>query len=134
MKDKIGIILGLLVTILVILTIAVYIMNIGTIELTELTTLAMVIILILAASYLIWDRAKNVRKGLPAKDERLININYKAGYYGFIAALFSPLVGQFVADIILGRELTGSQVTAVTVIVSGLVFVVSYLYLARKGN
>ncbi|OGS40393.1 MAG: hypothetical protein A3K77_02080 [Euryarchaeota archaeon RBG_13_31_8] len=134
MKDKIGIILGLLATILVILTIAVYIMNAGTIELTESATLAIVIILILAASYIIWDRAKNVRKGLSAKDERLININYKAGYYGFIAALFSPLVGQFIADIILGRELTGSQVTAITVIVSGLVFVVSYLYLARKGN
>jgi len=134
MKDKIGIILGLLATILVILTIAVYIMNAGTIELTESATLAIVIILILAASYIIWDRAKNIRKGLSAKDERLININYKAGYYGFIAALFSPLVGQFIADIILGRELTGSQVTAITVIVSGLVFVVSYLYLARKGN
>ena len=134
MKDKIGIILGLLATILVILTIAVYIMNAGTIKLTESATLAIVIILILAASYIIWDRAKNVRKGLSAKDERLININYKAGYYGFIAALFSPLAGQFIADIILGRELTGSQVTAVTVIVSGLVFVVSYLYLARKGN
>jgi hypothetical protein len=134
MKDKIGVILGLLVTILVIVTIAFYMMNVGTIEFTELGSFAIVIILIVATSYIVWDRAKNIRKGLPAKDERLININYKAGYYGFIAALFSPFIGQFIADIILGIELTGSQVTAVVVIVSGFVFVISYLYLAWKGN
>jgi C4-dicarboxylate transporter len=134
MKDNIGILLGLLVTILVLITLAFYILNVGTIEFTELTSLAIVIILVLAATYIIWDRAKNVRKGLPAKDERLKNINYKAGYYGFIAALFSPFVGQFIADIILGHELDGSQVTAVVIIVSGFVFITSYLYLARKGN
>lgn len=134
MKDKIGIILGLFVVILVLLTLTVYIINVGTIEYKEFTSLAIVIILVLGASYIIWDRAKNVRKGLPAKDERLINISYKAGYYGFIAAMFSPFVSQFIADIIFGYELDGSQVGAVVVLISAFVFVVSYLYISRKGN
>jgi hypothetical protein len=134
MKDKIGIILGLLVTSLVLITLAFYIMNIGSIEITELLSLAIVIILVLAASYVIWDRAKNVRKGLPSKDERLININYKAGYYGFIAAILSSFISQFIADILLGYELEGHHITAIVVLVSGFVFVTSYLYLARKGN
>ncbi len=134
MKDKIGVIVGLLVTILVLVTLAFYMMNAGTIEFTNIASLAIIIILIAAATYIIWDRAKNIRKGLPAKDERLININYKAGYYGFIAALFSPFASQFIADITLGHELTGSQVTAVIVITSGMVFVISYLYMAWKGN
>jgi hypothetical protein len=134
MKDKIGIILGLLVTILVLLTLAVYIMNAGTIEFTELASLAIIIILVLTASYIIWDRAKNVRKGLPAKDERLININYKAGYYAFIAAIWSAVFAPLFFDVSSKYELKGGDVTAIVVLVSGFVFVISYLYLYRKGN
>lgn len=134
MKDKLGIILGLLVTSAVLISLAFYFMNIGTIEITELISLAIVIILVLAASYVIWDRVKNVRKGLPAKDERLINISYKAGYYGFIAAILSPFYSQFLVDIFFGYELEGHLVTALIVFVSGLVFVVSYLYLYWKGK
>jgi hypothetical protein len=45
------------------------------------------------------------------------------------SAIFSPLI----ADIFLGRELKGGDVTAIVILISGFVFVVSYLYLARKG-
>jgi len=135
MNDKTGIILGLLATILVLLTLAVYIMNAGTIDFTELGSFAIVIILVLAATYIIWDRAKNIRKGLPAKDERLINISYKAGYYGFIAAIWSAVGAPLLADIFLGREeLEGHYITAIVVLVSAIIFMISYFYLAWKGK
>jgi len=134
MKDKIGIVLGLVVTLLVLVTLAFYIINAGTIGLTDLASLAIVIILVLAASYVIWDRAKNIRKGLPAKDERLINISYKAGYYGFIAAIWIAVGAPLIYDILFNYELEGHFVTAIVVLASGFVFVVSYLYLYRKGN
>ena len=133
MKDKIGILLGFLVINLVILTLAVYTINIGSIEFAQLGSFAIVIILILIALYVIWDRAKNIRRGLPAKDERLINISHKAGYYGFITAMFSPFY-SVIFDMLFGREPEGHEVVAIIVIVSGFVFMVSYLYLVRKGN
>ena len=134
MKDKIGIVIGLVVIILVVLSLAFYIMNAGTIELAELTSFAIVIILVLLVSYAIWDRARNVRKGFPAKDERLINISYKAGYYGFIAAIWSAVLGPVFFEIFFDYELPGSRVTAVVVLVSGFVFIASYLYMNRKGK
>jgi divalent metal cation (Fe/Co/Zn/Cd) transporter len=134
MKEKIGIIAGLLVTILVLITLVFYIMNIGTIEFIELGSFAIVIILVLAATYIIWDQAKNIRKGLPAKDERLINISYKAGYYGFIAAIWSAVGAPLLSDIFLDHELEGHYITAIVVLASAIVFMVSYLYLAWKGK
>ena len=134
MKNKIGIILGLIVTSLVLITLAVYILNAGAIEITNLTSLVIVIILVLAATYVIWDRAKNVKKGLPTKDERLINISYRAGYYAFIAAMWSAVFAPLLYDVFFKRTLEGHYITAIVVMVSGLVFVFTYLYLAHKGE
>ncbi len=134
MNDKQGIIIGILVTIAVLLSLAIYIGNAGTITDTELVVPIIMIILVLAASLILWDRAKNVRKGLPSKDERLINVNYRAGYYAFIAAIWSAFGGPALTDIIFGYELEGHHVTTIVVLVSGFVFVASYLYMAWKGN
>ena len=134
MKDKIGIYVGIGLVIVVILSMFFYVMNTGTIELNKIFPIAVAVILVVFALYVFWDRIKNVQKGLPAKDERLTNINYKAGYFGFIAAIWGAVGGPLIADIILGYELEGHYVTAIVVLVSGFVFVISYLYLARKGN
>jgi len=134
MKEKIGILIGLIVAILVLLTLALWMMNLGTLEFMELGLFTIIIFLVAAAFYVLWDRAKNIRKGLPAKDERLLSISYKAGYYGFIAAIWSAVFGPLFIDIVFGYELEASRVTALVVIVSGIVFIVSYLYLATKGK
>jgi hypothetical protein len=134
MKDRIGIAIGLLIAALVIISLTAYITFAGTIGYGELAATAVVIILVVFSAYILWDRARSVSKGLPAKDERLVNINYKAGYYGFIAAIWSAVGAPLAADVFFGHELEGSHVTAVVVIVSGFVFAISYLYLARKGN
>jgi hypothetical protein len=134
MKDKKGIFVSILLVALVLLTLFFYLKNTSNIELNEILLVGIILILVVLAMYIIWDRLKNVQKGLPAKDERLININYKAGYYAFIAAIWSAIGGPLIADIILGRELQGGDVTAIVILISGFVFVVSYLYLARRGN
>ena len=134
MKEKIGIIIGSIVTIVVIVTLAVWIANTKTIDYLELGSFAIILLLVASAAYILWDRAKNIRKGLPAKDERLISISYKSGYYGFIAAIWSAVFGPLVIDIIFNYELEGSRVSALVVIVSGIVFILSYLYLSTKGN
>jgi hypothetical protein len=133
-KDKIGIVLGLLVTILVFISLVAYIAFAGTIGYAELAPVAIAITLVAFSAYILWDKTRSISKGLPARDERLENITHKAGYYGFIAAIWSAVGAPVLVDIFFGRELEGSHVTAVVVIASGFVFATSYLYLARKGN
>jgi len=134
MKEKLEIITGLILVIVVSITLLIYALNAGILDITKFGLFVIAILLVTAVLYILWDRVKNVRKGLPAKDERLININYKAGYYGFIAAMLSSVFGPLLSDIILRRELEGYHVTTIIVLVSGFMFIVSYLFLARKGN
>ena len=133
MKDKKGILLGIGIAAAVLVTLYFYVLNAGNIELNEISLIGIVLILVAFATYILWDKIKNIRKGLPAQDERLKLTNYKAGYYGFIAAIWSAVFGPLVIEILFDYELPGSRVTAVVVLVSGFVFVASYLYLARKG-
>jgi hypothetical protein len=134
MKNTIGIIIGILVAIAVLLTLAVWMMSIGTIRFFDLGSFAIIIILIASALYIIWDRAKNIRKGLPAKDERIILTTYKAGYYGFIAAILTAVGAPLIIDILFNQELEGHLVTAFVVLISGFTFMISYLYVSWKGD
>jgi hypothetical protein len=134
MKGKKEIIVATVLVAMVLLTLFFYLMGTGEIEFNQILLVGIVVILVVLAMYIIWDRIKNVQKGLPAKDERLININYKAGYYAFIAAIWSAVFTPLFFDVSAGYELKGGDVTAIVVLVSGFVFVVSYLYLYRKGN
>ena len=134
MKEKIAIILGVLVAMLVIITLFVYIVAKDAFELFDLISIAIVLILVGSATYIIWDRIKNIKAGLPVQDERLKIATYKAGYYGFIAAIWSEIVSNLAFEIIYDQELRGGLVVAAVVIVSGLVFMISYFYLSRKGD
>jgi hypothetical protein len=134
MKDIKEIFVAIAVAVGVLLTMVFYLRGAGDIELNEIVLVGIVLILVVLAMYIVWDRLRNVQKGLPAKDERVTIISYKAGYYAFIAAIWSAVFSPLMGDIILGRELKGGDVTAIMVLISGFVFVVSYLYLYRKGN
>jgi len=126
--------MGIGIAVLILLTLALYVVSAGNIELIGIISIGIVIILVASASFILWDRLRNIRKGLPAKDERLIQINYKAGYYGFIAAMWSAVFGPLFIEILFDYELPGSRVSTVVVLVSGFVFVASYLYLSIKGD
>ena len=134
MKDKLTIILGMGVTTLVVFTFAFYLINDKQIDLFDLISIPLLIIIILFSSYIIHDKLKNIKAGLPSQDERLKNAAYKAGYYGFIAAIWSAVGSNLCYNIIFNQELRGGLVVAVVVLTSGFVFAISYLYFSRKGN
>jgi hypothetical protein len=134
MKKNIGVIIGVLIAIAVLITLAIWMMNIGTIGFFDIGSAAIILILVGSALYILWDRAKNIRKGLPTKDERLIMINYKAGYYGFIAAIWTAVGAPVIIDILFNQELEGHLVTACVVLISGFTFMISYLYFSWKGE
>jgi hypothetical protein len=134
MKNKLMILTGIGLVMLVLLTLTIYLFAKDSLELVDLPSIAIVLILVATAAYLIWDRVKNLKAGLPAQDERLKIAGYKAGYYGFIAAIWSAVGSNLGYNIIFDQELRGGLVTAVVVLTSGLVFMASYFYFSRKGE
>jgi hypothetical protein len=134
MKDIRGILLGIGIAAAVIVTLTFYLLNAGNIELREIISIGIVLILIVSAMYILWDRIKNVKNGLPAQDERLKLTNYKACSYGFIASIWSAFVVPLLSEILFDYEMPGNYVTASVVLCGGLTFMISYLYLARKGE
>ena len=134
MKDKIGIVLGILIAAAVIVTISLFVLKEGSLELNQIISIGMALIISASAIYILWDKIKNVKKGLPAKDERLKLTNYKAGHYAFIAAILSAAFIPLAIDILFHYELPGHLVTAVVVLCGGLAFIISYFYLAWTGN
>jgi len=134
MKDKIGIVVGIGIAALVLVTLYFYVQNAGNLELNEILPLLIVVILVALVIYILWDRIKNIKKGLPAQDERLKLTNYKACYYGFIASIWSAVIAPLASGIFFDYELGGHYVTAVVVLCGGLAFIVSYLYMAWKGK
>jgi len=134
MKDKLGILTGVGIVVAVLVTLYFYIRNIGNIELSEILSIIIVLILVVAAAYILWDRIKNIKKGYPAQDERLKITNYKACYYGFIASIWSAVFAPLISGIIFNYELPGNYVTAIVVLCGGLAFMMSYFFLAWRGK
>jgi len=134
LKEKNTILLGIGVTALVVFTFLFYIINKGSIGLFELMSFPILLVIILFSVYIIRDKLKNLKAGLPSKDERLENAAYKAGYYGFVAAIWSAVGSNMGSIMLFDRELRGGLVTAAVVLISGAVFAISYLYFSRKGD
>ncbi len=134
MKAKKEIIVTTVLVVMVLLTLFFYLMGTPKIEYNQIVMIGIIVALVGLAMYIIWDNIRNVQKGLPAKDERVISISHKAGYYGFIAAIWSAVFGPTIIDVLFGYELDGGDISAIVVLVSGFVFVVSYIYFYRKGK
>ncbi len=107
-------------------------------DLSELLMVVIVVIILAAAIWVVKDRLGNLRKGLPAKDERQVGVSYKAGYYAWIASIWSSIgmmwTGIFLEEEFGMPELTANYVVAGVVLISSLVFFGMYFYLGRKGD
>ena len=134
MKNIKEIVLSILVAAGVILTLFFYLMGTGEIEFNQIVLVGIALLLVGLAMYIIWDKIRNVQKGLPGKDERTISMSHKAGYYGFIAAIWSAVFIPLFFDVSSVYELDGGDVSAIVVLVSAFEFIVSYLYFYWKGN
>ena len=134
MKDIKGILIGIGIAAAVIVTLSFFIINAGKLELNEILSIGIVLIIVGAAAYILWDRIKNVKKGLPAQDERLKLTNYKACSYGFIASIWSAFVVPLLSEFLFDYEMPGHYVSAAVVLCGGLTFMISYFYLVWKGS
>jgi len=132
--QKSVIVLGIGITTLVVFTFLFYMLKEPDIGMFEIISVPIILTILLTSTFIIYDKYKNIKAGLPTQDERLKNAAYKAGYYGFVAAIWSAVGSNMGSIILFDQELRGGLVVAAVVLISGLVFMGSYFYFSRKGS
>ena len=132
--QKSVIVMGIGITALVVFTFIFYMLAQTDIGLFEYLSVPIIIIILLTSIFIINDKYKNLKAGLPSQDERLKLAAYKAGYFGFFAAVWSAIGVNMGSIMLTGNDLRGGLVVAAVVLVSGLTFMGAYFYFSRKGN
>lgn len=97
-KDKREIVVGFIVAALVLATTVLYVTNMGSINLSEYSTILIIIVLVIGATWVLVDRMRNVKAGLPAKDEMTVRLMHKSGYYAFLASIYIALALMLSSD------------------------------------
>ena len=128
MKEKFQVMLMLVVSLMVVVTIGIYLMSAG-FDFGSMSTSLIVIVIAIFATYIAVTRAKSVRRGLPAQDELTKKTMHKAGYYTFLCTIYLALAIPWISEEIIGRH-----VSAIIIIGSALLFFVFYLWFSRKGD
>jgi len=137
-KDRIGIVAGLIVTALVLATLVLWVTNMGSINLLEsiMSIPIILLLLVIIATWVLVDRIRNMRAGLPAKDEMTVKLAHKAGYYAYLASIYIALAFMWYSNSLEesgGVGLDAGQVGGGIVVLSTIVFMGSYFYLSHKG-
>lgn len=138
MKDKLGIVLGAGVAVLVVVGVIFYLLGSGSLQLSDILMVIVPIMLVFGAIFILWDRVKNIRAGLPTADERAKKLHWKAGAYSYYATIWIA-VGTMWYNIIFADnfglpELGAGQVVAVIVLLSAMLWFVFQFYFMRKGD
>ncbi len=136
-KDRTGIVAGFIVAALVLATLVLYVTKMGSINLSESLSVLIIIVLVVGAAWILVDRMRNVRAGLPAKDEMTVKLSHKAGYYAYLASIYIALAFMWYSNSLEesgGVGLDAGQVGGATILLSAIVFMGSYFYLSHKGT
>ncbi len=133
-EDKVKTFLGVIVLTLVISGVFFYKINISSINPVETATIFIVLILASGAGYMLWRKIKAYKKSLPLEDEFIKKVNYKAGYYAFIAAIGTSLIVGMMEDSLISMGLSIRHGGYLVLLVTGFVFSVSYIYLSKWGS
>jgi len=138
MKEKMSIIAGAGITILMIVLIGFYLIGSDTITLSDLLLIIIPLILIVGVITILWDRIKNLKEGLPNADERAKKLHWKAGAYAYYTTIWIA-VGSLWYNIIFADELgfpalNAGQVVAVIVLLSAMCWFAFQFYFMRQGD
>jgi len=138
MKEKMSIITGIGVAILLLIVVGFYFMGSSPLDLSNLLLIIIPIILVLGVITILWDRIKNLKAGLPSADERAKKLHWKAGAYAYYTTIWIS-VGTLWYNIIFADnlgfpELNAGQVVAIIVLLSALCWFTFQFYFIRQGD
>lgn len=128
MKEKTRLVIGAVVLLAVVSTLALYVSSDKSIDLIELVGIILVpLILVFGAAYILWRKAESMKSGLPMEDEFSKKVSYRAGYYAYMVSIYVALAVMFL-------ELPVNQAGAIVILIPAIVFMGSYIILERKGD
>ena len=135
-NDKINVILGFVVSATIIITLAVYMLGAGSLELSEILIFPIVIILVLLATFVVTKRAKAYKAGLPFDDELEKKVKWKAGYYTFLIVIYVALAAAWYSETLAdaGTPMPARYVSYIIILASAILFLLFYFYFNRKGD
>lgn len=138
MKDKISIVLGAGVTVLVLFGIVFYIFGSDNIGLSDILLIVIPMVLVIGSIILLRDRIINIRAGLPSADERSKKLHWKAGAYTYYATIWIA-IGTLWYNIIFSDNLgfpalNAGQVVATIVLASAAIWFILQFYFLKKGD
>jgi len=138
MKEKISIIAGAGIAVLIIFVVAFYIMGANNLELSDVLLIIVPLLLAVGAITFLFDRIKNIKMGLPSADERAKKLHWKAGAYAYYATIWIAVGTMWYniifADILGFPELSAGQVVAVIVLLSALCWFALQFFFIKQGD
>ena len=137
MKQKLSIISMVGVCVLVIVTMAFWLGADGDIDISFALMTAGVIAILIATMYMIVDRSKALKEGLPADDEMSKKAGYKAGYFAYIISVWVAVAGLWWEPIAVDgmglQPIEIGHVVAAVVLIPGICFLLLAIYFRGKG-
>ena len=107
-------------------------------SLPAMLVLATIIILAVIYSKHIMREKTRMKEGFPREDERTKGIKERAGYYAYMGSMYYALslmwVNSIASDFLGVPELRVTFVLASVIVVSFILFLLSWGYFSRKGN
>ena len=137
LNDRMKIILGFAVSAMVLVGIFAY-WSFGEFNsFKSLATIPIALVLVIAATYVVFTRFKSYKAGLKPEDEMSKKAMHKAGYYAFLATIYIALGIGFFEDLIAKwfkiPVLEASQATGLVILLGSVVFIALAIYFTRTG-
>lgn len=138
MADFKSALIGFGVVAAVLLTLAFWAGNAGSLEFGETVVMAGVLALAGAAAFVVLKRGREIRAGFNPDDELSKKAGWKAGYYAYLASVWTA-VGVMWLNILVTEtygfpDFSMGQVIAAIVIIPGIVFLALALLFRSRGK
>jgi len=138
MKEKLSILAGAGVTVLMIVLIGFFLLGSESMDISDWLLIIIPIILIVGVIVVLWDRIKNLKAGLPNADERAKKLHWKAGAYSYYATIWISVGALWYNTVFVDEfgfpALKTSQIIAVIVLLSALCWFALQFYFTRQGD
>ena len=137
-KDKASVFLGIGILVLVIVLIIVFIAKAGQQSFYEKLLYILVTLLIIGSSIMMIKRTKDLKKGLPLKDELSIKLSYKAGSYAYISTLWLAVIlywyNIFSESKFNLPVLSTEQLIGLIVLLPAIIYLIFFFVFNKKGD
>ena len=104
----------------------------------EVAFILLTIVLVVGATYIMINKSRAVKKGLPVDDELSKKVSWKAGAYSYFATIWIAIAIMWYNTLGVDKlglpELDTIKIVGIIVLLSGVIYVGLALLFNRKGS